>query len=80
MEQDAARAGNLQLSSSLMLALRRQIENQGLSQTGAAKVFLITQARISSLLRSNIELFGLDMLVNMLAAARQVKVTVKKAS
>ena len=80
MEQDAARAGNLKLSSSLMLALRRQIENQGLSQTDAAKVFLITQARISSLLRSNIELFGLDMLVNMLAAARQVKVTVKKAS
>jgi predicted XRE-type DNA-binding protein len=59
---------------------RTTVQHWGLSQTGAAKVFLITQARISSLLRSNIELFGLDMLVNMLAAGWQVKVTVKKAS
>jgi predicted XRE-type DNA-binding protein len=52
-----------------------------LSQTEAAKVFGVTQPRISNLMRGKIEVFGLDMLVNMLSAAGlRVTVQVKKAA
>ena len=69
IEETPAQAENLKLRSSLMLALKRHIEREGLSQTEAAKVFGVTQPRISNLMRGKIDLFGLDMLVNMLAAA-----------
>jgi predicted XRE-type DNA-binding protein len=69
IEDTPAQSENLKLRSSLMLALKRHIECEGLSQTEAAKVFGVTQPRISNLMRGKIEVFGLDMLVNMLAAA-----------
>jgi predicted XRE-type DNA-binding protein len=73
-------AENLKLRSSLMVALKRHIERKGLSQAEAAKVFGVTQPRISNLMRGKIELFGLDMLVNMLATAgMRVTMRVKKA-
>jgi predicted XRE-type DNA-binding protein len=41
----------------------------------------VTQPRISDLMRGKIELFGIDMLVNMLAAAGlRVRLQVKKAA
>ncbi len=81
IEKDPAKAENLKLRSSLMVALKRHIEREGLSQTEAAKVFGVTQPRISNLMRGKIELFGLDMLVNMLAAAGlRVTLRVKKAA
>ncbi len=81
IEDSPARAENLKLRSSLMLVLKRHIENEGLSQTEAAKAFGVTQPRISNLMRGKIELFGLDMLVNMLAAAGlRVTLRVKKAA
>ncbi len=81
IEDSPARAENLKLRSSLMLVLKRHIENEGLSQTEAAKTFGVTQPRISNLMRGKIELFGLDMLVNMLAAAGlRVTLRVKKAA
>jgi len=44
-------------------------------------IFGVTQPRISNLMRGKIEFFGLDMLVNMLAAAGlRVTVQVKKAA
>jgi len=57
IEKTPAQAENLKLRSSLMLALKRQIEREGLSQTEAAKVFGVTQPRISDLMRGKIELF-----------------------
>ncbi|MGD0682564.1 MAG: XRE family transcriptional regulator [Terracidiphilus sp.] len=81
IEKNSAQAENLKLRSSLMLALKRHIVREGLSQTEAAKVFGVTQPRISNLMHGKIELFGLDMLVNMLAAAGlRVKLQVKKAA
>jgi predicted XRE-type DNA-binding protein len=81
IEETSAPAENLKLRSSLMLALKRHIEREGLSQTEAAKVFGVTQPRISNLIRGKIDLFGLDMLVNMLAAAGlRVTLQVKKAA
>jgi predicted XRE-type DNA-binding protein len=81
IEKTPAQAENLKLRSSLMLALKRHIEREGLSQTEAAKVFGVTQPRISNLMHGKIELFGLDMLVNMLSAAGlRVSLRVKKAA
>jgi len=81
IEKTPAKAENLKLRSSLMLALKRHIEREGLSQTEAAKVFGVTQPRISNLMHGKIELFGLDMLVNMLSAAGlRVSLRVKKAA
>ncbi len=64
-----AQAENMRLRSSLMIALKEHIAREGLSQREAAKVFGVTQPRVSNLTRGKIELFGLDSLVNMLAAA-----------
>jgi predicted XRE-type DNA-binding protein len=51
------------------MALKERIAREGLSQSQAAKAFGVTQPRISDLMRGKIELFGLDTLVNMAAAA-----------
>jgi predicted XRE-type DNA-binding protein len=59
----------MRLRSSLMMALKEHITREGLSQSEAAKVFGVTQPRVSDLMRGKIEMFGLDSLVNMLAAA-----------
>ena len=81
IEETPAQAENLKLRSRLMLALKRHIEREGLSQIEAAKVFGVTQPRISNLMRGKIEVFGLDMLVNMLSeAGLRVTVQVKKAA
>ena len=81
IEKTPAKAENLKLRSSLMLALKKHIEREGLSQAGAAKVFGVTQPRISNLMHGKIELFGLDMLVNMLSAAGlRVSLRVRKAA
>ena len=42
-----------------------------MSQAQAAKLFGVTQPRVSDLMRGKINLFGLDALVNMAAAAGQ---------
>ncbi len=69
IESTPALAANMRLRSSLMIALKDHITREGLSQSQAAKVFGVTQPRVSDLMRGKIELFGLDSLVNMLAAA-----------
>ena len=81
IEETPAQAESLKLRSALMLALKQHIESEGLSQTKAAKVFGVTQPRISNLMRGKIDLFGMDMLVNMLATAGlRVTLQVEKAS
>ncbi len=69
IEDTPAQAENLRLRSSLMMALKDHIAHEGLSQSQAAKLFGVTQPRISDLVRGKIDLFGLDSLVNMAAAA-----------
>lgn len=60
---------NLKLRSSLMLALKKHLAQNNISQAQAAKLFGVTQPRISDLIRGKISLFSLDALVNMAAAA-----------
>ena len=62
-------AANMKLRSALMMALKEHITRSGLSQSQAAKLFGITQPRVSDLMRGKINLFGLDALVNMATAA-----------
>ena len=69
IEDTPAQAENMKLRSSLMMALKDHISREGLSQSRAAKVFGVTQPRVSDLMRGKIELFSLDTLVNMLAEA-----------
>lgn len=69
IEDTPAQAENMKLRSTLMIALKDHIARSGLSQSQAAKMFSVTQPRISDLTRGKIEVFGLDALVNMAAAA-----------
>lgn len=69
IEDTPAQAENMKVRSALMIALKERIEAEGLSQASAAKLFGVTQPRISDLLRGKITLFGIDTLINMLAAA-----------
>jgi len=69
IENAPAQAENMKLRSALMMALKDHIARTGLSQSEAAKLFGVTQPRISDLMRGKIELFGLDTLVNMIGAA-----------
>ncbi len=81
IEDTPVRAENMRLRSTLMIALKDHIASEGLSQSQAAKVFGVTQPRISDLMRGKINLFSLDMLVNKLAAANlHVELRVAKAA
>lgn len=74
-------AENMKLRSSLMIALKAHMERVGLSQSEAANIFGVTQPRVSDLVRGKINLFGLDALVNMAAAAGlHVEMTVQEAA
>ncbi len=69
IEDTPAQAENMKIRSALMIALKERIEAEGLSQANAAKMFGVTQPRISDLLRGKINLFSIDTLINMLATA-----------
>lgn len=69
IEDTPEEAENLKLRSSLMLALKKHLAQNNISQAQAAKLFDVTQPRISDLIRGKISLFSLDALVNMAAAA-----------
>ena len=69
IEDTPEAAENMKLRSALMMALKNHIARTEMSQTQAAKLFGVTQPRISDLMRGKINLFGLDALVNMATAA-----------
>jgi predicted XRE-type DNA-binding protein len=71
-------AENLRIRSELMAHVAKLIERKGLTQTAAARLLGVSQPRVSDLVRGRIELFSIDMLVNMLAKARvRVAVTTR---
>ena len=69
IEDTPEEAENMKLRSSLMLALKNHLLRNNISQTEAARLFGVTQPRVSDLMRGKINLFSLDALVNMAAAA-----------
>jgi predicted XRE-type DNA-binding protein len=61
-------AEHLRIRSALMVIVRELIETRGLTQIQAAKLFGVSQPRISDLVRGKIGLFSIDTLVDMLAS------------
>ncbi len=72
-------ADNLMLRAQLMSRVREAA--RGATQREAAKRFGVTQPRLNDVMRSRIDKFSLDALVNMLAhAGLRVELRVKKAA
>lgn len=69
IEDTPAEAENMKIRSQLMVQLKSHISHSGMSQGDAAKLFGVTQPRVSDLMRGKINLFAIDALVNMAAAA-----------
>jgi predicted XRE-type DNA-binding protein len=69
VEDTPEQAANMRLRSVLMIALKDHVTRAGMSQAQAARLFGVTQPRVSDLMRGKINLFALDALVNMAAAA-----------
>jgi predicted XRE-type DNA-binding protein len=75
-----AEAESLRIRSDLMIELSEFIRRKDLTQAQAAKLFGVSQPRISDLTRGKIALFTIDMLVTMLArAGRKVVVQTKRS-
>ena len=66
---DEPGTGKAEAAERRQMILDRLQEQESVSVAELAKVFGVTQPRVSDLMRGKIELFGLDSLVNMLAAA-----------
>jgi predicted XRE-type DNA-binding protein len=62
-------AENLKIRTDLMIRLSRLIESRGLTQAEAARVFGVSQPRVSDLVRGKINRFSIDTLVAMLGHA-----------
>lgn len=69
IEDTPEEAENMKLRSVLMTALKSHLAQSKMSQAQAAKLFGVTQPRVSDLMRGKINVFGLDALVNMATAA-----------
>lgn len=74
-------AENMKLRSILIRALTAHLTRTEMSQAQAAKLFGVTQPRISDLMRGKINLFSIDALVNMATAAGlQIEIQVRDAA
>lgn len=74
-------AENLKLRSELMIAIRKWVKDNGLTQTEAARRLNTTQPILNDAIRGRYEKFTIDRLVNMLdAAGLHVSVSVSKAA
>lgn len=81
IEGTPAEVENMKLRSELMMALKKHITHTEMSQAQVAKRLGVTQPRVSDLMRGKINLFGLDALVNMAAAAGlHVEMRVREAA
>ncbi|NIE67925.1 XRE family transcriptional regulator [Burkholderia sp. Ax-1719] len=69
IEDTPGDAANMELRCQLMFALEEHIKRHKMTQVQAAKLFGVTQPRISDLMRGKMDRFGIDMLVNMAATA-----------
>lgn len=74
-------AENLKLRAELMIAVRKWVEDSGLTQSKAAKELKTTQPRLNDLLKGRYERFTIDRLVKMLdAVGLHVSISVSKAA
>ena len=74
-------AENLKMRSDLMLGIEVFYRRSGLTQAQAAKRLGITQPRLNALLKSRIEQFSVDALVNIAnRAGLNVRLVIRKAA
>lgn len=69
MPSNIVESESVKLRTALMSALTAYIAKSHLSQSQAAKMWGVTQPRISDLTRGKVDVFGLDTLVNMASTA-----------
>jgi predicted XRE-type DNA-binding protein len=74
-----AEAEELEIRAVLLMGLERWLSTSAMTQTEAAKVLGVTQARISDIRRGKINQFSLDLLVR-LAARAGLRPTLKLAA
>ena len=81
IEDTPGEAAHMKARSELMMAISEHIRKHGLTQSGAAKLFGVTQPRVSDLMRGKVDLFSIDALVQMLAVAgMRVEMKLKRAA
>ena len=74
-------AAHLLIRSELMIRLRKVIEARGLKQAEAAKMFHVSEPRVSALMKGRIDLFSVDTLIDMLdRAGFTVRLELKKST
>lgn len=69
IEDTPGDAANMKARAELMRAITEYIRSSGMTQAEAAKALGVTQPRISNLTQGRIDMFSIETLVNMLAAA-----------
>jgi predicted XRE-type DNA-binding protein len=75
----AEEAESMRIRADLMVRVGRFIQGRNLTQAAAAKLFGVTQPRVSDLVRGRIDLFSIDTLIDMLARVGvRVRVTVRR--
>lgn len=81
IEDTPHQAASLRARSELMIALQEHLKRSGITQVQAAKMLGVTQPRISDLMRSRIDLFSMESLVDMITSAGlRVEFSLKKAA
>jgi predicted XRE-type DNA-binding protein len=76
IENDPIVAANMTMRSDLLIALQQRVESWKVTQAQAARRLEITQPRLNDLLRSRVNKFSLDTLVN-LASRADIRVSLK---
>jgi predicted XRE-type DNA-binding protein len=81
IEDDPTVAANMTMRSDLLIALQQRVESWKVTQAQAARRLAITQPRLNDLLRSRINKFSLDTLVNLANRADiRVRLKINKAA
>jgi predicted XRE-type DNA-binding protein len=65
----AEKAAEMEMRAQLLIGLENWLEKSGMTQTEAANVLGVNQARVSDLKRGKINRFSMDLLVRLAARA-----------
>ena len=81
LDRSRAERQNLRVRSGLMDVIEGIIKEQQLTQAQAAKLFGVSQPRVSDLMRGRIDKFSIDALVEWIArAGYRVRFSLEKAA
>jgi predicted XRE-type DNA-binding protein len=79
IEDTPQQAASMRARSELMMAMQGWVKASGKTQAEAARLFGITQPRMSDLMRGKISLFSLEALMDMATVAGlEPHITIKK--